>query len=203
MAQERYRYWQSHEMSQYPMLIYNNGRQAGESINHPHAQIMASKIVPVNIEKELHGSKKYFDVIHHCVFCDLIEQEKSHKVRIVEENDNFIAFTFYAARFPFEMWILPKKHSVHYIDQSTGELGNLSAIMQKVIARLGKTLKNPSTNFYIHDLPPSHGDVEHFHWHLEITPRITNYGGYELGSGIIIDVMSPEEAAEFLKDAPA
>lgn len=198
VAKRRYSYWRRDCNTRYSMLIYNQGVRAGASIYHPHAQLMASNIIPNQITREIHGSQSYFEENGTCVFCDLVEHEKQQHLRIIEESAEFIAFTFYAARFPFEIWVLPKKHRAHFENEKAHELRLLSQMMHRVINRLDMTLKQPHLNFFIHDLPTSLEEADYYHWHIEITPRVSTYGGYELGSGTIIDVMSPEEAARYL-----
>jgi len=198
VAKKRYEHWRTVNNAHYSMLIYNQGPKAGASVVHPHAQLMASNIIPNQISKELRGSQSYFEENGTCVFCDLIEHEKREKTRVIDETPDFIAFTFYAARFPFEMWVLPKRHIAHFEEETEPQLAKLGKIMQRLIARYGKLLHQPSINFFLHDLPNSVEDADYYHWHIEIAPRVATYGGYELGSGTVIDVMSPEEAAKFL-----
>lgn len=200
MAKRRYLYWHHDCNTNYAMLIYNQGVQAGASIAHPHAQLFASNIIPNQVSRELAGSQHYYEERGSCVFCDIITHEQKQKVRVVAENASFLAVTCYAARFPFETWILPKIHQSIFEDSSPTLLSHLGEMMQIVIERLGAVLKQPALNFYLHDSPISVSEGKHYHWHLEVAPRVSTYGGYELGSGTIIDVMSPEDAAKYLRD---
>ncbi len=199
VAQKRYTHWRQDKNTLYSMLIYNQGINAGASIHHPHAQIFASNIVPNHITKELIGSEQYYENNGGCVFCDLIKHEQLHKVRVVEENSHFIAITFYAARFPFEVWVMPKTHSDTFENEKAETIECLANIMKKVTKRIGKTLQRPSLNFWLHDTPTTIDRADYFHWHIEIAPRVSTYGGYELGAGTVIDVIAPEDAAEFLR----
>jgi len=199
VAKKRYQHWRTFKNVRYSMLIYNQGPRAGASVAHPHAQLMASNIIPNQISKELNGAQSYFEENGTCVFCDLIEHERREKIRLIEETPDFVVFTFYAARFPFEAWVLPKKHVAHFEEESEARLAKLGKVMYGIIARYGKLLHQPSINFFLHDLPNSVDDADYYHWHIEITPRVSTYGGYELGSGTVIDVMSPEEAAKYLR----
>ena len=199
MVKRRYQYWRKDCNAEHTMLIYNHGSQAGASIAHPHAQIFASNIVPNQLYREIRGAEDYFMNNGHNVFQDLIDHEKKTKDRVVVETDEFIAFTFYAARFPFEVWILPKEEGGHFADETSVKMHALGDILKKVMKMYEKVLDKPHLNFYLHDLPKSIHNAEFFRWHVEITPRVANYGGYELGSGVIIDVMSPEEAAEYMR----
>lgn len=200
MAKKRYQYWRKDSNAEHTMFIYNHGSRAGASIAHPHAQIFASNIVPNQLFREIRGAEQYYMNNGRNVFQDLIDHEKKEKHRIIAENDEFIAFTFYAARFPFEVWVIAKEEESHFENESEAFLHSLGDIMKKVMGMYDKVLSRPHLNFYIHDLPKSIDSTESFRLHLEITPRISIYGGYELGSGVIIDVMSPEDAADYLRN---
>ncbi len=196
----RYIHYRKDPTVEYVMAIYNHGEAAGASISHPHAQMFATGVIPNHILAETHGSERYYEINGHCVFCDMITHEQNEKVRILTENDSFIMFTFFAARFPFEIWILPKQHQSMFESISKEEIRELAEIFQTGLTMLNSTLKNPSLNFYIHSLPTTSEDADYYHWHLEIAPRVSMYAGFELGSGTVIDVVSPEKAAEYLRD---
>ena len=182
------------------MPIYNYLQAAGASIDHPHAQLFASNIVPNQLAREVHNAYDHFN--HHgvCVFCELVKHELQQKVRVIAESEHFVAFTFYAARFPFESWILPKAHADRFENAEASIYEDLSQLLPKVFGMYHTVLNDPPLNFYIHTLPNSLDQADFFHWHMEITPRISTYGGFELGGGMIIDIVSPEHAAEFLRN---
>lgn len=181
--------------------IYNHGIESGASILHPHAQIIGTPIIPNHIMHELNGSEEHFSDNGTNVFADLIEHEVGQQVRVVASNADFLAVTAFAARFPFETWILPVKPGAHFYRLDQNLRRSLSQIMSDVIGRLGRTLKGPSLNFWIHSAPTTYDEVRHYRWHLEIAPRVVGYGGFELGGDTVIDVMSPEVAAEYLRHA--
>lgn len=181
------------------MPIYNHGAEAGASIEHPHAQIFASGIVANMVGKEIEGAERYFGINGSCVFCDTLTHELKEKIRIIAENQNFVAIAQYAARFPMESWIYPKKHHSQFEKSSKEELADLSGILVDILRRMEKNIPRIPLNWYIHTLPTTLKESASYHWHLEITPRVQNLGGFELGSGVIIDVMSPEDAAEYLR----
>lgn len=197
MIQKRYRYYADQGV-EYPMAIYNHGPESGASIVHPHAQIFASPMIPNIIAKELDTTQAYFDLNGTCAFCDLIGHEMKQGIRMIGENQDFVAFTFYAARYPFEAWVMPKIHNSRFDDEPSGKIESLSNILHDVFGKYNKLLKDPPLNFFIHSIPNSTTTADYYHWHLEIAPRITSYGGYEMGSGVIIDVMNPEDAATYL-----
>ena len=200
--QERYRFYQKDPTIEYAMPIHNLGPEAAASIEHPHSQFFASSIIPNQIEDELKGAKHFYTDKGECVFCAMIREEKKLEVRVVAENNDFIGFTFFAARFPFEIWVLPKKHKTSFATISAGERENMAKIVYELITSLNKTLRFPPFNWWIHTSPTKEDHIgEYFHWHMEIAPRVSKFGGYEMGSGIVIDVVSPELAAQFLKKA--
>lgn len=198
--QKRYGVYRDYPEVEYVMAIYNHGKGAASSLSHPHAQLFASSIIPNQVTKELHGSERHYELTGECVFCAMLEHELNEKVRVIAENDDFAAFTFFAARFPFEIWILPKTHQSAYEQASAAQLEGLAAILKSSLQLLDATLKDPALNFFIHSLPTTSETADYYHWHLEITPRVTNYGGFEIGGGTVIDVVSPEQAAQFLNE---
>ena len=180
--------------------IYNHGAEAGASIDHPHAQIFASGIISNTVGRELEGADQYFGINGTCIYCDMIKHELKEKIRIVYENDKFVAFNFYASRFPFETWIMPKTHESQFELTSKTSMKSFSEAVYKVLQMMDKTLDNPPLNFYIHTLPTIFNESASYHWHMEIAPRVSRYGGFELGSEVIINTMPPEEAAHYLKE---
>lgn len=198
--QSRYHHFQKDPVIEYAMPIHNLGPEAAASIEHPHSQFFASSIIPNQVEDEMNGAKNFLLDKKECVFCAMIKEEQKQEIRVVAENEDFIGFTFFAARFPFEMWILPKTHQSSFENISAGERENMARVVYELISRLNKTLRFPPFNWWIHTGPTKKDHVEdYFHWHMEIAPRVSKFGGYEMGSGIVIDVVSPELAAQFLK----
>lgn len=200
MYRQRMVYHQKNSVIEYIMAIHNYGVEAGASIDHPHSQLFASSIIPTYVTKELYGSRQFYKNNKECVYCRLIEEEKSAEVRIISENSNFIAFTFFAARFPFEVWVLPKKHSARYEIITSNELKEFVEVFLTVMKKISKGLNEPPYNYFIHTAPAKVGHHSiYYHWHLEICPRLSKYGAYEIGSDVMIDVVSPESAAKFLR----
>ena len=199
---KRMAYLERNPVIEYVMAIHNFGAEAGASIDHPHSQIFASSIIPTYVGRELYGSRKFYKENKECIFCRLIQEEEAVEVRIIAQNSSFIAFTFFASRFPFEVWILPKKHSARFEIITSGELREFIEVFSKVMKKIDKGLNTPPYNYFIHTAPAkiSHHSI-YYHWHLEITPRLSKLGAYEIGSDVVIDVVSPEKAAEFLRKA--
>jgi len=200
VMRDRYIWIRSHEKVASIMPIYNHGAESGASIDHPHAQIFASGIVSNTVGREMEGAERYFGINGACVYCDLLKHEQKEKIRVIYQNEDFIAFNFYAPKFPFETWVMPKKHESQFELTSKKSMQNLSDAMSTVLHMIDKTLDNPPLNFYIHTLPTIHDDSSAYHWHIEIAPRVSRYGGFELGSDVIINTMPPEEAKMYLRN---
>lgn len=197
---KRGKYYQKAPNVEYMMPIYNHEAAAAASIDHPHAQIFASSIVPNIISRELAHTKEHYQDKGTCPFCDLIEHEKMQNTRVIFENEDFLVFCFYAARFPFETWVLPKSHQNKFEQMSESQINKFIEASRFVFSKLDEVLNNPPLNFFIHSSPLKTADFDKsYHWHLEVAPRLSNYGGYELGSGVIIDIIAPEQAAEYIR----
>lgn len=186
---------------EYILVFKNKGAAAGASLSHPHSQLIATPVVPKNARELVNGAKNYFEYKERCVFCDMIKQEMTTGTRIIAENDDFIAFVPFAARFPFETWILPKVHDSDFEDVQKHEVVNLARLLQDILKRMKNVLDNPPYNFIIVNSPLRESKLPHYHWHMEIMPKLTKVAGFEWGSGFYINPTPPEEAAKFLREA--
>jgi len=187
------------ENIRYVLIFKNHKRDAGASLHHAHSQIIATPIVPKRVQEELDGSRMLYKFKERCVFCDIIYQERMESTRIIEESDNFIAICPYAARFPFETWILPKKHNHDFGKISEKEVPGFAEILKRSLLRIYKSLENPPFNFMLHTAPATGDGKDFYHWHLEIVPRLTKIAGFEWGSGFYINPTPPEDAAKYLR----
>ena len=186
---------------EYILVFKNKGSAAGASLSHPHSQLIATPMVPMRVKEEMTGAKQYYDFKERCVFCDMISQELSENIRLVAENDHFVAFEPFAPRFPFETWILPKTHDSHFEDLQKSEGSSLAKILKNILRRLRVVLDDPPFNYILHNSPLKDPSLTYFHWHIEIIPKLTKIAGFEWGSGFYINPTPPEEAAQFLKEA--
>jgi UDPglucose--hexose-1-phosphate uridylyltransferase len=185
----------------YILLFKNHGEAAGASLEHPHSQLIALPIVPKRVREEVDNSRHYFDVKERCIFCDMIRQELDTGTRVILSNDQFIALAPYAPRFPFETWILPRQHSSSFENQSSPVYASLSKLLREFLARLDAVLNRPAYNYVIHTSPIGEEINEHYHWHMEMMPKLTRVAGFEWGTGFYINPTPPEEAARFLREA--
>jgi UDPglucose--hexose-1-phosphate uridylyltransferase len=185
----------------YIQVFRNRGSAAGASLEHPHSQLIALPILPKRLIEELAGSKKYYGYKERCVFCDIVAQELWTKSRIVCENDVFITVAPFAARFPFEVWVLPRMHHPSFESMDEPARKAYAAILKETLGRVNRALNDPPYNLIIHTSPSGEGDLKYYHWHAEIMPKLTKVAGFEWGSGFYINPTPPEEAAHYLREA--
>ncbi len=184
----------------YGMLFKNVGAAAGASLEHTHSQLIVTPIVPIAVQEEMTGSLEFYKYRGRCVFCDMIQQELAHEKRVVVDLPGYVAFCPFASRFPFETWVLPKAHSSHYENVPKNGVEELARIMKQVVTKIEVALDRPAYNYIVHTGPFDSSELGHYHWHIEIIPRLTRTAGFEWGTGFYINPVPPEEAAAFLRD---
>ncbi len=185
----------------YILIFKNHGVLAGATLEHAHGQLIALPIVPKHVIEELEGSKQYYIYKERCVFCDIVRQETEASVRVVAENDGFLTLAPYAPRFPFETWIIPKRHESAFENSSSQVYESLAKAMKNLLIRADKVLENPAYNLVIHTAPVQEAAMDHYHWHIEFMPRLTKIAGFEWGTGFYQNPTPPEEAAKYLREA--
>jgi UDPglucose--hexose-1-phosphate uridylyltransferase len=163
--------------------------------------LIALPIVPKRVREEVDASKHYFHEKERCIFCDVIRQEQDTGIRVINENEHFIALTPYAPRFPFETWLLPKQHTSSFENNQSSVYSSLARALKDNLMRLDAVLARPAYNFMIHTSPIGEEINDHYHWHIEIIPKLTKVAGFEWGTGFYICPTPPEESARFLREA--
>jgi UDPglucose--hexose-1-phosphate uridylyltransferase len=194
----------------YVLIFKNQGYQAGATLPHAHSQLIATPVTPKRVKEELLGAQRYYEFKRRCVFCDILRQEtRITRERLVFENDTFIVISPFAARMPYETWIVPKQHNCDFVGISEAEYVGLAKALKHTLQRVRQCLNDPPFNYLIHTAPfrrPRAGywaSIQHdYHWHLEILPRLTRPAGFEEGSGFFINPISPEDAAAVLRGDP-
>jgi UDPglucose--hexose-1-phosphate uridylyltransferase len=185
----------------YILLFKNHGEAAGATLEHSHSQLIALPVVPKRVQEEIDGAKRYFDFKERCIYCDIIRQEAADGDRVVLETDHFMVIAPYAPRFPFETWIVPRVHQSHYEDTATPAIQNLGWVTRTILRKIDRVLERPAYNFVIHTAPLQEGSMMHYHWHMEVIPKLTKVAGFEWGTGFYINPTPPEEAARFIREA--
>lgn len=189
---------------EYVMVFHNHGREAGASIYHSHSQIISLPILPPDVSRSIYGSLNFYKENKKKVYDIIIDWERSENKRIVYENDFFIAFCPFVSKTPYEVRIFSKDSHAHF-EKMPDELDKyLADVLSTVLKKINKALKNPPYNFFIHTAPvkEKYGDFhEFYHWHVEVLPKLSISAGFELGTGVDINVIDPEMAAEELRNA--
>jgi UDPglucose--hexose-1-phosphate uridylyltransferase len=183
----------------YVLVFKNHGEAAGASLEHPHSQLIATPIIPIMVSEELAGSAQYYDLKERCVWCDMVRQERRGRARLVLESPEFVGLAPFAPRFPFETWILPTRHRAAFEESTEEELRGVAETLGEVLRRMDQALGEPPYNFMLHTAPFREAQLESFHWHLEVIPKLTRVAGFEWGSGFFINPVPPEAAAEALR----
>jgi len=181
------------------ILFKNHGERAGTSLRHSHWQIIATPVVPRMLRLRYAEAAQFFDRTGNCLHQVMLNEELAAQKRIVSCNRNFVAFLPFASHLPFETWIMPSQFQSSF-GQLPGELFRpLAEIMKSVLTKLFVGLENPDFNLTIDTA--SRGDEEQssFCWHIRILPRLSTAAGFELGSGMSINTVLPEDAAKFLR----
>ncbi len=195
----------------YVLWFKNYGSVAGAGrIQHSRSQLIATPVTPLRVKEELVGTRRYFEDKERCLVCDLAAQERQARVRVVIDTPHILALCPFASRFPFELWIVPKRHGCDFDKLSPEELSDLAAVFKQLLSRLKAVLNDPPYNALLHTAPfrGRHTRVgywktieDDYHWHFELIPRLTRVAGFEWGSGFYINPTPPEEAAKYLREA--
>ncbi len=197
--QDRYLSLMSRKSVNFIEIFHNHGVEAGATIEHPHSQLMAIPVISPGVKLELDGAERYHRKNRKCVYCTIAKWEMENKKRMLFENDNFLVFCPFSSRVAFEIWVMPKVHKPYFERITNEEKIDLGEALQKAISAVYSTLSDPAYNFYLHTAPCDGKDYPHYHWHIEILPKISTWAGFELSTGIEISTIEPERAAEELR----
>lgn len=137
------------------------------------------------------------------MFCHMVEREVEDKTRIVIKSEHFVAMEVFASATPFATHIFPLRHMATFGDVSAAEIADLARVLRSLLAKIYVGLENPDLNFTIRSGPSDYASARHFHWYVSVIPRLTRVAGFELGSGMFINTVLPEAAAEFLRNVSA
>ena len=185
----------------YILVFKNQGATAGATLEHAHSQLIALPVVPDFVREEIEGARRHFEAKERCVFCDIVRQEMASGTRVIQENADIVALAPYAPRFPFETWLLPRRHASRFEDAPRHEYESLARLLKSVLVRIDRALESPAYNLIVHSAPFNDANhaTDHYHWHVEILPKLARTAGFEWGTGFYINPTSPEEATRVLK----
>ncbi len=185
----------------YILVFKNHGEAAGASLEHTHSQLIALAIVPKQVYEEIENARRYYEEKERCIFCDIVRQECEDGARLIAENDHCVALAPYAPRFPFETWVMPKKHGSAFEAEPAAVISSAASMLRNMLRRLDQVLDHPPYNYVVHTSPIGDERNEHYHWHIEMMPTLTKVAGFEWGTGFYINPTPPEESARFLREA--
>lgn len=186
------------------VVVFKN--YGGDIVRHSHSQIFATPVTPKNLKEELNGSKDYYGYKERCIYCDIIKQETQQENRIVFENESFLGIAPFASRFPYEVWLLPKRHSFAFETIAEKEVPPLAVAFKTILKKLQKKLNDPPYSFILHSSPNLREKSGYwqtirydYHWHFEIMPQAIESSGFEWGTGFYLNPSTPEEVASLLR----
>lgn len=183
----------------YVSIFRNHGLEAGASLSHAHSQIIATPVVPKTVSDEMKASKKFHEIRHECPYCNIIEAEKRGP-RCIMENSEFVAFAPFASVYSTEFWIAPKKHEMNILEMTKNEVDSFAVTLKKCLCGLKKLVNDPPYNYGFH-LALAKEASDYYHWHLEVYPKLAIWAGFELSTGMFINTVTPEAAADSLRKA--
>jgi UDPglucose--hexose-1-phosphate uridylyltransferase len=182
------------------IIFKNHGPMAGTSLEHPHSQLVATPVVPRHFRIRYEVATRYYDDTGRSLYSDLVNHERKTGKRLVIENGYFVAFHPFASHRPFETWIVPKAPRASFKDISLESLRSLANILRLILLKLHRGLNNPDYNYVIDSAPAGDENNNYYLWHIRIIPRIVEVAGFEIGSGIYINPVKPEETARFMRE---
>lgn len=196
----RYQIFEKNSGNMITLIFKNYGAMAGQTQIHSHTQIVNSRIVPSYIRLLLNEAQEYFDGNGTCVFCDMLSYELKEGRRIICENKDFAAFVPYAAGSEHETWIMPKFHSAGLDSLAGDKIDHLAQILRVVFRKFYRAIEDPDFNFVIRNAPYPLSKVPFYHWHIQFLPLVKIVGGFERGTRIPVNTISPEESARILRE---
>jgi UDPglucose--hexose-1-phosphate uridylyltransferase len=186
--------------TEYVQVVQNWGAEAGARTNHLCLDIYDLPQVPHRVAEELGGAARFVIREGECPYCRLVRDEVARPQRLVWEDAGSVAFAPWASRSPFEVWIVPRVHASDFGAASDADVRQTAEALRNVLARLSVSLDGPPYNLVLHTAPLHEQVDATFHWHWEVHPRLREIAGLELGTGLPVNPVSPEDAVDELLD---
>lgn len=183
------------------IIIYKNyGQMAGTTLEHGHSQLLATPVIPRQMRIQYEVAARYYDSNGRCLYCDIADREIKTGRRLIMETDSFIVFHPFASHSPFETWIVPRAACASFGNVAEKELVELARVLRVNLLKLYKGLNNPDYNYVISSAPVEDENRDYYRWHVRIIPRITEMTGFEIGTGINMNTLLPEQTAGFIRE---
>jgi UDPglucose--hexose-1-phosphate uridylyltransferase len=183
--------------TEYLQVVQNWGQQAGARTNHLCLDLYDLPQIPHRVAEEIGGAARFLIREGECPYCRLAREEPKRPVRLIWEDEASVAFAPYASRSPFEVWVVPRRHAADFATASDVDIASTAEALRQVLGRLA-CLDGPPHNLVLHTAPLREKVDATYHWHWEIHPRLREIAGLELGTGLPVNPVSPEEAVEEL-----
>lgn len=196
---ERYAALRSLDYVRHITVFRNHGVRGGASLEHPHSQIVAAPIVPPQVRLRMQDARRFREEVGRCLFCEVLADERKSGERMVEDCGTFAGFVPFGALTPYHQWIFPERHTASFDAITDAEIEDLATVLSRMLVRLREGVGDPDFNLSIRSAPTEEAEVPHYHWYVAIVPRISRIAGFEMGSGIFTNPVSPERAAERMR----
>jgi len=183
-------------------IFKNHGVGAGTSLEHPHSQLIATPVISSQVRHRLYEALRHYDEFGECMFCQALQEELEEPTRVVVASERFVVVEPFASASPFATYLYPRRHMASFGAISDAEIQDMALVLKMILAKLYVGLQNPDFNYAIRTAPHENAGVMYYHWYVSIIPRLTRVAGFELGSGMFINTVLPEAAAEFLRNLP-
>jgi UDPglucose--hexose-1-phosphate uridylyltransferase len=183
--------------TEYLQVVQNWGSQAGARTNHLCLDLYDLPQIPHRVAEEIGGAARYVIREGECPYCRLVREEPHVGTRMIWEDEASVAFAPYASRSPFEIWVVPRRHAADFGGAGDADIGSTAEALRQVLGRLAH-LDGPPHNLVLHAAPLRERVDATYHWHWEVHPRLREIAGLEVGTGLPVNPVSPEEAAEEL-----
>ena len=178
----------------YSQAIVNSGREAGASLEHPHGQLLGMSFVPRELAEE---QARFARFAESCLLCTTIDAEESEDTRVIYADEKVVVVCPFWSATPYEMLVMPRHHSPHLYRGATETLVSVGIALKNCLAQLRDAVGDVAYNIVFHSAPYRVNDP--FHWHVHVLPKVTSRAGFEMGTGVAINIVNPEQAAEQLR----
>ncbi len=188
--------------TQYLQVVQNWGAQAGARTNHCCFDLYDLPQIPHRIAEELGGAARFLIREGECPYCRLVRDEVRRGDRLLYADDDAVAFAPWAGRSAFEVWVVPRRHDADFARAGDRDIAAAAEALRSVLAKLAVSLDGPPYNLVLHSAPLQEQVDATYHWHWEIHPRLREIAGLEMGTGLPVNPVSPEDAVDELRTGP-
>ncbi len=190
------------DRTEHLQIVQNWGAQAGARTNHLCFDLYDLPQIPHRVAEELGGAARFLIREGECPYCRHVREEVRRPDHLLYADDHAVAFAPYASRSPFEVWVVPRRHDADFARASDRDVAATAEALRRVLGRLSASLDGPPYNVVLHTAPLREQVDATYHWHWEIHPRLREIAGLELGTGLPVNPVSPEDAVDELRAGP-